>query len=55
MDINCVSGCEYQKDGKCALTELPAAGALNSGVTGRLRAGCAYFVKREAGTNSVNP
>jgi len=25
MDINCVYDCDYQKEGKCTLTELPDA------------------------------
>ena len=48
MDINCVSDCMYQKDGKCALTELPAASRLSMAPDLN---GCLYYSKR----NRQNP
>ncbi|MCL2704046.1 MAG: hypothetical protein FWE91_10635 [Defluviitaleaceae bacterium] len=44
MDINCVSDCAYQQEGKCALTELPAASRLSMGV---YSGGCLYYIGKD--------
>jgi len=46
MDINCVFNCEYQKEGKCSLTELPET--IEASVSDRQKADkvdCLYFKK----------
>ena len=47
MDINCTSNCEYQKDGKCALIELPAASRLRMGGGSGYYDACLYFRKKQ--------
>jgi len=44
MDINCVNDCMYQREGKCNLTELPAASRLSMTPAAH---GCLYYAKKD--------
>ena len=45
MDINCVSDCAYQIEGKCSLTELAPKHAVTPPM-GAFDKGCLYFAKK---------
>jgi len=51
MDINCISQCRHQKEGKCSLTELGAASRISMGNpiyppdASNINA-CLYFAKK---------
>jgi len=48
MDINCISDCGYQIDGKCALTELSNPARFSMGaVNGAFSRGCLYYQKKD--------